>query len=86
MWNARLYPTFPSQASSVEPEIRDYYSPPQGSSLPLGSTNPPSSPSHFSTPERKQIYASFTFTSPSPTSERFGKATRGGSVPRLELV
>ena len=25
----------------------------------------------FSTPERKQIYAAFTFTSPSPTSKRF---------------
>lgn len=76
----------PVKALSVEPEIRDYYLPPQGSSLPAGSIHPPSSPSRFSTPERKQIYAAFTFTSPSPTSERFNKATRAGSVPRLELV
>jgi len=32
----------------------------------------------FSTPERKQIYAAFTFTSPSPSSRRFG-------VPHLDI-
>lgn len=44
-------------------------------------------PGGFSTPERKQIYAAFTFRSPSPTSERYGKgkATRAASMPPLEL-
>ncbi|RDB30664.1 hypothetical protein Hypma_005789 [Hypsizygus marmoreus] len=80
----------PVKASSVEPEIRDYFSsPPQSAALPRSSTTLPM-PSldsrTFSTPERKKIYAAFTFTSPSPTSERFSKATRASSVPRLELV
>ncbi|KAF9455815.1 hypothetical protein BDZ94DRAFT_1230553 [Collybia nuda] len=80
--------------SSVEPEIRDFFSTaPAPSTCPvLGSTLPPivrlsdGGDQTFSTPERKKIYAAFTFTSPSPTSERFSKAKRAGSVPRLELV
>ncbi|KIJ15889.1 hypothetical protein PAXINDRAFT_168870 [Paxillus involutus ATCC 200175] len=63
---------------SVEPAIRDYFSP----SLvekPLPATNKQqcntddSNCQHndFSTPERKRIYSAFTFSSPSPTSERF---------------
>ncbi|KAF5381332.1 hypothetical protein D9615_008383 [Tricholomella constricta] len=73
--------------SSVEPEIRDYFSsPPQSSALPSASDAAPVEGRAFSTPERKQIYAAFTFTSPSPSSERFIKATRATSIPRLELV
>ncbi|KAF8068707.1 hypothetical protein FPV67DRAFT_1448596 [Lyophyllum atratum] len=74
--------------SSLEPEIRDYFtSPPQSSALPSGSEAAPTLDGRaFSTPERKQIYAAFTFTSPSPSSERFSKATRANSIPRLELV
>lgn len=82
-----------SQASSAEPELRDYFvSPSSCSSLPSGSTvaSCPSGPLQdgraFSTPERKQIYAAFTFCSPSPTSERYSKVTRAASVPRLQLV
>ncbi|KAG6873677.1 hypothetical protein C0995_012611 [Termitomyces sp. Mi166 len=73
---------------SAEPEIRDYFSsPPQSATLPLGSDGTLALDSHtFSTPERKQIYAAFTFTSPSPTSDRFSKTTRANSVPRIELV
>jgi hypothetical protein len=80
------------QESSVEPEIRDYFSPtPTSSCLPSGSTLPnlglsDDADKTFSTPERKKIYAAFTFTSPSPTSERFSQASRAGSIPRLELV
>ncbi|KAG6908949.1 hypothetical protein DXG01_002728 [Tephrocybe rancida] len=73
--------------SSAEPEIRDYISSPPQSALPSGSDGAPTSDSRtFSTPERKQIYAAFTFTSPSPISERFSQITRASSVPRLELV
>ncbi|GLB45223.1 hypothetical protein LshimejAT787_2001280 [Lyophyllum shimeji] len=76
--------------SSLEPEIRDYFSspPPQSSALPAGSDAAPPAVEGpaFSTPERKRIYAAFTFTSPSPTSERFSKATRANSVPPLQLV
>ncbi|KAF9219501.1 hypothetical protein BS17DRAFT_760829 [Gyrodon lividus] len=63
---------------SVEPDIRDYFS----CSLvqkPLAATNETqcnaddSNLQHndFSTPQRKRIYSAFTFSSPSPTSERF---------------
>lgn len=38
----------------------------------------------FTTPERKQIYAAFTFSSPSPTGARFG-LTRSASVDALQL-
>ncbi|KAF9239868.1 hypothetical protein BU15DRAFT_87869 [Melanogaster broomeanus] len=62
---------------SVEPEIRDYFSPLV--EKPLPTTNDKqcnideSARQHneFSTPERKRIYSAFTFSSPSPTSERF---------------
>lgn len=80
------------QASSVEPEIHDFFSTPAPSTcLPLGSTLrnvglSDDGDQAFSTPERKKIYAAFTFTSPSPTSERFSQASRAGSIPRLELV
>ncbi|KAH0835925.1 hypothetical protein J3R83DRAFT_9823 [Lanmaoa asiatica] len=66
---------------SVEPAIRDYFSPPMVDK-PLQITNDTlcntddSSPqtNNFSTPERKRIYSAFTFSSPSPTSERFKQA------------
>lgn len=75
----------------MEPEIRDYFSSPaESAALPGGSATMLSMPSlegrSFSTPERKKIYAAFTFTSPSPTSDRFNKATRANSIPPLELV
>lgn len=78
------------QESSVEPEIRDFFSTPAPSTC-LGSTLcnvglSDDGDQAFSTPERKKIYAAFTFTSPSPTSERFSQASRAGSIPRLELV
>ncbi|KAG6845098.1 hypothetical protein H0H87_000797 [Tephrocybe sp. NHM501043] len=73
--------------ASAEPEIRDYFSSPQSPVLTSGSDGGSALDGRtFSTPERKQIYAAFTFTSPSPTSERFNKATRATSVPRIELV
>ncbi|KAG5650000.1 hypothetical protein H0H81_001118 [Sphagnurus paluster] len=76
--------------ASVEPEIRDYFSPPPQSSVLLPSAVSAGADAAkgraFSTPERKQIYAAFTFTSPSPTTQRYNKATRATSVPRLELV
>lgn len=79
------------QESSVEPEIRDFFSPVAPSAgLPSGSAlhnvGLSDGDQTFSTPERKKIYAAFTFTSPSPTSERFSQASRAGSIPRLELV
>ncbi|KIK91481.1 hypothetical protein PAXRUDRAFT_830812 [Paxillus rubicundulus Ve08.2h10] len=63
---------------SVEPAIRDYFSP----SLvekPHPATdkqqcNIDDSNNDFSTPERKRIYSAFTFSSPSPTSERFKRS------------
>ncbi|KAG6837136.1 hypothetical protein H0H93_014041 [Arthromyces matolae] len=73
---------------SAEPEIRDYFSSPPQSSALLSKTDGALDCRTFSTPERKQIYAAFTFTSPSPTSERFNKATladRDTVVPRIEL-
>lgn len=39
----------------------------------------------FSTPERKRIYSAFTFSSPSPSSERFA-AARGSSVERFSDI
>ncbi|KAG5351103.1 hypothetical protein C0989_007983 [Termitomyces sp. Mn162] len=66
--------------SSAEPEFRDYFSPPQLATLPLGSDGTSALDSRtFSTPERKQIYAAFTFTTPSPTKERFNR-THSNSV------
>ncbi|KAF8637766.1 hypothetical protein AX17_002591 [Amanita inopinata Kibby_2008] len=80
--------------SSVEPEIRDYYAPAIASSTnaQLGSSRkspfeePTGSAKTFSTPERKAIYSTFTFSSPSPSGARFSKTTRAGSVPRLEFA
>ena len=82
------------QGPSVEAEIRDYCPPAVASSadLQLGSSRkspfeePSGSTKTFSTPERKAIYAAFTFSSPSPSGERFSKTTRVGSIPRLELA
>ncbi|KAG8216773.1 hypothetical protein J3R82DRAFT_7017 [Butyriboletus roseoflavus] len=66
---------------SVEPAIRDYF-PPSTVDKPLQSIN--DTPTNtddssrqtndFSTPERKRIYSAFTFSSPSPTSDRFKQA------------
>ncbi|KAJ8589354.1 hypothetical protein M405DRAFT_933519 [Rhizopogon salebrosus TDB-379] len=68
---------------SAKPEIRDFFSP----ALSHASDSSPSehteatplalktaSNTEFSTPERKQIYSAFTFSSPSPSSERFREA------------
>ncbi|KAG1745194.1 hypothetical protein EDB19DRAFT_1894413 [Suillus lakei] len=66
---------------SVEPEIRDYFSPAlscrslpseQAEATPLASRT--ASNTEFTTPERKQIYSAFTFSSPSPSSKRFKEA------------
>ncbi|EPQ52163.1 hypothetical protein GLOTRDRAFT_122838 [Gloeophyllum trabeum ATCC 11539] len=60
---------------SLEPEISDTFIP---SALDLGikprlrSTSPAAeAPQTFSTPERKQIYSNFTFSSPSKSAERY---------------
>ena len=79
------------KASSAEPEIRNYFlSPPQSAALPpaplISSSTSSAEARSFSAPERKQIYAVFTFISPSPTSERYCQATRASSVPRLESI
>ncbi|KAF7763465.1 hypothetical protein Agabi119p4_8002 [Agaricus bisporus var. burnettii] len=71
--------------ASTELEIRDFFSSSQTlASLPSTSTACTSSADtvesrKFSTPERKRIYAAFTFSSPSPTSERFRSSSRSGS-------
>ncbi|TFK38007.1 hypothetical protein BDQ12DRAFT_684505 [Crucibulum laeve] len=73
---------FPAiKESSTEPEIRDYFSPPLGASVSRlrTSSEEPKEARAFSTPERKQIYAAFTFSSPSPSSDRFSKARRSRS-------
>lgn len=65
----------------MEPVIRDYFSP-SVVNAPLPVTDDTSckadeasrQANDFSTPERKRIYSSFTFSSPSPTSERFKQA------------
>lgn len=79
------------QDASAEPEIGDIFSSSQTLvSLPSttirASSNEPAENRKFSTPERKQIYAAFTFTSPSPTSERFKSSPRSHSVPLFELA
>ncbi|KAF5386444.1 hypothetical protein D9757_005846 [Collybiopsis confluens] len=74
---------------SAEPEIRDYFS----STSSLSSFNTSRTlrgtsatvPKTFSTPERRQIYSAFTFTSPSPTSKRLA-IMRSTSLPPLEFV
>ncbi|KAJ3915778.1 hypothetical protein F5877DRAFT_81506 [Lentinula edodes] len=70
---------------SADPEIRDYF---PSSSLSSSTTLRGSSPAElktFSTPERKQIYSAFTFTSPSPTSQRIAKSKRSASMPPLDF-
>ncbi|KAH7923440.1 hypothetical protein BV22DRAFT_1036292 [Leucogyrophana mollusca] len=64
---------------SVEPEIRDYFSPsisnvnisPERQETSCDTTSDTETNATFTTPERKRIYSSFTFSSPSPSSERF---------------
>ncbi|KAJ7683024.1 hypothetical protein B0H17DRAFT_1170061 [Mycena rosella] len=75
------------KATSTEPEIRDYFSPSHSSGSSARVTPPAAGQDAkvFSTPERRHIYAAFTFTTPSPSSERFRKASRSPSVPRLDL-
>ncbi|KAJ7512733.1 hypothetical protein B0H11DRAFT_2167899 [Mycena galericulata] len=79
------------KATSTEPEIRDYFSPSHSSGSSSRVTPPASGavqgPKVFTTPERRHIYSAFTFTTPSPSSERFRKASRSPSptVPRLNL-
>ncbi|KAJ2922190.1 hypothetical protein H1R20_g14897, partial [Candolleomyces eurysporus] len=74
---------------SVEPELRDYFSPEPPSLCSLASSrlgqlleDPEDKPAThaFSTPERRKIYASFTFASPSPSSKRF-RDVYGSSQP-----
>ncbi|KAF5357145.1 hypothetical protein D9756_006451 [Leucocoprinus leucothites] len=78
--------------TSAEPEIRDIFPSSQTlASLPSTSTarassSEPTEGRKFSTPERKQIYAAFTFSSPSPTSGRSKFSSRSSSAPRLELA
>ncbi|KAF8155528.1 hypothetical protein B0H34DRAFT_659075 [Crassisporium funariophilum] len=79
------------KASSAEPEIRDYFEPSQAlfssTSSRLRSVSEDVSEGRvFSTPERKQIYAAFTFSSPSATSARMSKASRSGSISPAELA
>ncbi|KAF8187060.1 hypothetical protein K438DRAFT_1677761 [Mycena galopus ATCC 62051] len=76
------------KATSTEPEIRDYFSPSHSSGS-AARVMPPTAQETkvFNTPERRHIYSAFTFTTPSPSSERFRQASRSPSpVPRLDLV
>ncbi|KAJ7100223.1 hypothetical protein B0H15DRAFT_927720 [Mycena belliarum] len=76
------------KATSTEPELRDYFSPSHSSGSSARITPSASGADDtkvFSTPERRHIYSAFTFTTPSPSSERFRKASRSPSVPRLNL-
>ncbi|KAH9478741.1 hypothetical protein JR316_0009201 [Psilocybe cubensis] len=72
-----------AKASSVEPEIRDYFQPSQALFCPPAASRlrafseQPSAPRTFSTPERKQIYAAFTFCSPTSLTS---KASRSGTI------
>ncbi|THU84351.1 hypothetical protein K435DRAFT_806760 [Dendrothele bispora CBS 962.96] len=73
--------------ASAEPELRDYVDfSLSGSSSQRTLRASSSEPKSFSTPERKRIYAAFTFTSPSPSSDRFAKSKRSASVPILDLA
>ncbi|KAJ7267013.1 hypothetical protein B0H12DRAFT_1099209 [Mycena haematopus] len=80
------------KATSSEPEIRDYFSPSHSSSSSARVTPPATGAAQetkvFNTPERRHIYSAFTFTTPSPSSERFRQASRSASptVPRLDLT
>ncbi|KAJ7211245.1 hypothetical protein GGX14DRAFT_624000 [Mycena pura] len=70
------------KAASLEPEIRDYFSPSHSSGSSTRVSPPTSGVAEtkvFSTPERRHIYSAFTFTSPSPSGERFRKASRSPS-------
>lgn len=49
------------------------------------SSSPTIAASTLSTPERKRIYATFTFSSPSPASKRLADV-RGSSVERFSDV
>ncbi|KAJ3878514.1 hypothetical protein F5051DRAFT_452233 [Lentinula edodes] len=69
---------------SADPEIRDYFPSSSLSSTTLRGSSPAELKT-FSTPERKQIYSAFTFTSPSPTSERIAKSKRSASMPPLDF-
>ncbi|KAF7351205.1 hypothetical protein MSAN_01551600 [Mycena sanguinolenta] len=79
------------KATSTEPELRDYFSPSHSSGSSARVTPPLGASAQetkvFNTPERRHIYSAFTFTTPSPSSERFRQASRASSptVPRLEL-
>ncbi|KAJ4473098.1 hypothetical protein J3R30DRAFT_3708200 [Lentinula aciculospora] len=70
--------------ASVDREIRDYFpsSSLSSSTTTLRGSSPPGLKT-FSTPERKQIYSAFTFTSPSPISNRLAKNKRATSMPPL---
>ncbi|KDQ58523.1 hypothetical protein JAAARDRAFT_670916 [Jaapia argillacea MUCL 33604] len=60
---------------SAEPELRDYFSDTLSRSTSRRTTPVPSEECvALSTPERKSIYSTFTFTSPSKSGERFGRA------------
>ncbi|KAJ3564147.1 hypothetical protein NP233_g8482 [Leucocoprinus birnbaumii] len=78
--------------TSAEPELRDFFPSSQThASLPSTSTarassSEPAERRKFSTPERKQIYAAFTFSTPSPASERFKSSSPSSDLPRLELA
>jgi hypothetical protein len=78
--------TLALQATSAEPEIRDYFSPtPTHSARVTPPTGDIQETRVFTTPERRHIYSAFTFTTPSPSSERFRKASRSPIIPRLDL-
>ncbi|TFK72069.1 hypothetical protein BDN72DRAFT_855711 [Pluteus cervinus] len=87
-----------TKETSAEPELRDYFVPVLptttfAAAAKACSSTSPESPARpfdenkeFSTPERKRIYATFTFCSPSPTAERYSQVTRAmGMPPRLDL-
>ncbi|KAF9051533.1 hypothetical protein BJ165DRAFT_1401036 [Panaeolus papilionaceus] len=72
------------KAASVEPEIRDYFEPSQAlfsatSSRLRAVSEDVSSERTFSTPERKKIYASFTFSSPAAPGLQYDKPSRSVS-------
>ncbi|KAG7448649.1 uncharacterized protein BT62DRAFT_918221 [Guyanagaster necrorhizus] len=72
--------------TSQEPELRDFFTPVHLGYASAGSSRSASTissqePKVFTTPDRKQIYHTFTFASPSPVCP--AKITRSTSVPRL---
>ncbi|KAJ7158295.1 hypothetical protein C8R43DRAFT_1234251 [Mycena crocata] len=75
------------KATSTEPELRDYFAPSHSSGSAARVTSPAQETKVFTTPERRHIYSAFTFTTPSPTSERYRNASRSPSpsIPRLDL-